>query len=199
MEGIVRVPEMTITEAYQATLLFLRDRHGLGWGITGGKYAGKSIVKFLIEHPEVQTILDYGCGSASLKEWVEERGITDRLWTLYDPGVPQYKQRPAGKFDLVITTDVLEHVEEIMLNNVLDHLHSLTGKFLYSEIACYFSGNAFEGGPYTGQDFHINMKAPDSWVKRLQHRDFTSIEYNPSILEGWKIRCLLLQERIHDE
>ena len=191
--------ERTITEAYQAALLFLRERHGLGWGVTGCKYAGDSIAKFLQEHPEVETILDYGCGSASLKEWVEEKGITDRNWTLYDPGVRKYKQNPVGKFDLVITTDVLEHVEEIMLNKVLDHLHKLTGKFLYSEIACYLTNQVFEGGPYTGQDLHINMKAPDSWVKRLQHRDFTSIKYKITLPEGWKVRCLLIQERIRDE
>ena len=193
------MPETTITEAYQATLLYLREIHGVGWGITGGKYAGDSVVELLQEHPEIQTILDYGCGSGSLQKWVEDKGITDRQWTLYDPGVPKYKQKPVGRFDLVITTDVLEHVEEITLNRVLDHLHKLTGKFLYSEIACYLSGNVFEGGPYTGQDFHINLKVPDMWVKRLQHRDFTSIEFHPHILEGWKIRCLLIQERINDE
>ena len=188
-----------ITSEYQETLLHLRDAHGLKWGVTGGKYAGDIIVKLLLEYPEIKTILDYGCGSGSLRDWVEEKGITDRKWTLYDPGVPIYKQEPVGKFDLVITTDVLEHVEEIMLNKVLAHLRKLTGRFLYNEIACYFCGHVFGGGPYTGQDLHINMKAPDSWVKRLQHRDFSAIEYTPSILEGWKVRCLLIQERINDE
>ena len=184
-----------ITEEYQEALLSFRRRYG-GWGITGGKYAGESIVNLLKEYPEIETILDYGCGTGTLKKYVEDAGITDKKWILYDPGVEKYKHKPTGKFDLVITTDVLEHVEEPMLNKVLENLRELTGRFLYNEIACYFSGQVFDCGPYAGIDLHINLKAPDSWVKRLQHRDFAAIEYTPSILEGWKVRCLLIQERI---
>ena len=195
----VGVGKPTIPPAYQAALVFSRENSKDKWGNTGGKYAGDSVLKLLQEHPEIQTILDYGCGEGTLKTWIEDKGITDKKWTLYDPGTPKFKKAPTGKFDLVITTDVLEHVEEIMLNKVVDHLHKLTGKFLYSEIACYLSGRTFAGGHYIGQDFHINLKVPDMWVKRLQHREFTSVEYVPSILEGWKVRCLFIQERIKDE
>jgi len=184
---------MTITSEYQEALLSLHDNYT--WGYTGGKYAGETIFNLLQEFPEVETILDYGCGDGSLKKWVEEKGITDKKWTLYDPGKPDHKDIPQGKFDLVITTDVLEHVEEIMLNKVLVNLRELTGRFLYSEIACYFCGITFGDGPYAGQDLHINMKAPDVWSKRLHHRDFSTEVYVPSILEGWKVRALIIQER----
>jgi len=71
----------------------------------------------------------------------------------------------------------------------------LTGRFLYNEIACYFGGVTFGDGPYAGQDLHINMKCPDVWMKRLNHRDFSNEAYVPSILEGWKVRALIIQER----
>ncbi len=93
------------------------------------------------------------------------------------------------------TTDVLEHVEEIMLNKVLNHLRELTGRFLYNEIACYYCGITFGDGPYAGQDLHINMKCPDVWSKRLQHRDFSDEVRLTSLLEGWKVRCLVIQAR----
>ena len=188
---------MTITTEYQDVLLGLRKQYD--WGYSGGKYAGETIVNLLNEFPEIKTILDYGCGNASLKEYVEDKGITDRKWTLYDPGVEEFKEHPTGKFDLVITTDVLEHVEEIMLNKVLANLRDLTGRFLYNEIACYFCGITFGDGPYKGQDFHINMKCPDVWVKRLNHRDFSIEAAKPSILDGWKVRALIIQERIDHE
>ena len=188
---------MTITAEYQEVLLRMRKTYI--WGTTGGKYAGDSIVKLLQEHPEIETILDYGCGEGSLKKWVEDSDIKDKKWTLYDPGFEEFKSPPKGKFDLVITTDVLEHVEEIMLNKVLDNLRELTGRFLYNEIACYYTGNNFTDGPFIGQDLHINMKAPDVWARRLQHREFTNIQYSPSILEGWKVRALIIQERNNNE
>lgn len=184
---------MTITEEYQEVLLGLHDNYK--WGYTGGKYAGETVYNLLKEFPEVKTILDYGCGDGSLKKWIEDKGITDKKWTLYDPGIPEFKEPPKGKFDLVITTDVLEHVEEIMLNKVLENLRNLTGMFLYSEIACYFMGTTFADGPYAGQDLHINVKAPDVWFKRLEHRDFSVEVKLPSILEGWKVRALIIQER----
>lgn len=186
-----------ITAEYQEALLALRKNYE--WGYTGGKYAGDTIVNMLKEFPEIETILDYGCGDGTLKTWVEDAGITDKKWTLYDPGIEEYKDPPKGKFDLVITTDVLEHVEEIMLNKVLDNLRALTGKFLYNEIACYFCGVVFGDGPYAGQDLHINLKAPDVWSKRLKHRDFTTEVYQPTILEGWKVRALIIQERKDNE
>jgi len=181
-----------MTLEYKEALLDIHRK--AEWGNTAGKYAGDSIVNLLNAYPEIQTILDYGCGEGSLKTHIEDAGITDKDWTLYDPGMDKFQNLPTGKFDLVITTDVLEHVEEIMLNSVLKHLQSMTGKFLYSEIACYFCGAKFPSGPYIGQDLHINLKAPDMWAQRLIHPDFDIIVSQPSLLEGWKVRYLMVQK-----
>jgi hypothetical protein len=187
---------MLITPEYQQALL---DIHATAqWGDTAGKYAGDSIVELLKDHPEIETILDYGCGEGTLREWVEDKGI-HKDWTLYDPGMWDFKNKPKGKFDLVITTDVLEHVEEIMLNNVIKHLRELTGRFLYNEIACYFCSVRFGSGPYIGQDLHINVKAPDQWGMRLIHPDFNVIKHHVSVIDDWKVRYLLIQERKNSE
>lgn len=191
---------MLITPEYQATLQRAHAYAGEGgWGTSGGKYAGASVVRLLKDQPEIETILDYGCGHGTLKNWVEDKGITDKKWTLYDPCLPRRSKRPVGKFDLVITTDVLEHVEETLLNNVLKDLRSFTGKFLYSEIACYFCGCIFIHGPHPGQDMHINLKAPDEWKKRLKHREMKFIESYSVVLEKVKVRYLSIQERIRDD
>ena len=182
-----------ITDAYKAELLNLHSKNK--WGVTAGKYAGETIVQLLKFYPEIGTILDYGCGEGTLKDFVEEAGITDKKWTMYDPGMAKFTDVPTDKYDLVITTDVLEHVEEIMLNKVLAHLRSLTGRFLFNEIACYNSNCIFSDGPYRGQDLHINLKAPDTWKVRLKHRDFEPINSTVSLLEEWKVRYLLIQER----
>ena len=186
-----------ITPEYKAELLALHTNYS--WGTTAGKYAGDSIVSLLKEHPEIRTILDYGCGSGTLEKSVIDRGVSDREWVLYDPCVVSFNKMPTGKFDLVITTDVLEHVEEVMLNKVFHHLRSLTGKFLYNEIACYLTNVHFASGPYRGKDLHISLKAPDAWKIRLRHEGFTTVKSKVSLLEGWKVRYLLIQERIENE
>ena len=182
-----------ITPEYKTELLALHSNYH--WGTTAGKYAGDSIVSLLKKRSEIRTILDYGCGDRTLKKFVTEHGIKDREWSFYDPGIERFSKLPTGKFDLVITTDVLEHVEEVMLGKVLHHLRSLTGKFLYNDIACYLTNVHFSSGPYKGQDLHINLKAPDAWHVRLKHKDFNKVESKVSLLEGWKVRYLLIQER----
>ena len=106
-----------ITNEYRETLLEMHS--STEWGTTGGVYSGDTVVEFLKACPDIRTILDYGCGEGSLKKWVEDAGITDKQWTLYDPGIVEFQDRPKGKFDLVITTDVLEHVEEGFLDCVI--------------------------------------------------------------------------------
>lgn len=179
---------MTVSKVYKESLLALHE--GTDWGSTGGKYAGESIVKLLTEYPEIKTILDYGCGEGTLREYVEEQGITDREWTLYDPGVRGFEAKPTGTFDLVVTTDVLEHVEGFMLDAVLDELVAYSNKFVYNEIACYLSGALFTSGPYAGRDLHITLLHPDEWHKILSKLGLEEVVSRSSIIDGTKLRFL---------
>ena len=175
----------------------LLDMHSsTEWGGTGGVYSGDTVVEFIKAYPEIKTILDYGCGEGSLKKWVEAAGITDKQWTLYDPGVAEFSERPTGRFDLVITTDVMEHIEESMLDAVIDDLNEFTGKYLFNEIACYLARAFFRDGPYKGKDLHINLKAPDAWMLRLRKPFMKGITSASCVHLGWKVRYLSIQERI---
>ena len=155
---------MTISSTYKSALQDMHKKYI--WGSTAGKYAGDSVAQLLREHPEIETILDYGCGEGTLKDHIEGLGF-NKKWTLYDPGMQKFQTKPTGKFDLVITTDVLEHVEDYMLDSVLSELCEYSNKFIYNEIACYLTNKLFKEGPYTGRDLYINLKAPDGWKERL--------------------------------
>ena len=182
-----------ITKEYRKELL---DIHAnTDWGVTGGVYCGDSVIEFIKAFP-VKTILDYGCGEGSLKKWVEDAGITDLEWTQYDPGMPEFQKRPEGTFDLVVTTDVLEHVEDDMLDAVIDDLYSFTGKYIYNAIACYLARATFADGPYKGQDLHLSLKAPDEWMLRLARPYMGVISSHACVHYGWKVRYLSTQERI---
>src|SRR5262245_41951494 len=87
----------------------LNETHGsTGWG-SGGKYHGRTVVDYAHEL-DARTVLDYGCGKNLLAPAIV--ALTSALEVHgFDPGVPGLDAMPAPA-DLVVATDVLEHVEE---------------------------------------------------------------------------------------
>jgi len=181
---------MTISKEYQDALVALRERDE--WGSTGGQYAGDLIGKLLSFRPDFVTILDYGSGEGSLQKYVEDHGITDRKWTPYDPGIAGIDVKPEGTFDLVITTDVLEHVEPEQQDAVITELCNYADTALFNEIACYATTTRFGSGPYKGQDMHINLKIPCFWKREIEAiakpLGLVRAHSNTVVLEGWKVR-----------
>ncbi len=181
---------MTISKAYKAELLDLHDKYE--WGDTGGRYAGDLIVRMLTKRQDLKTVLDYGCGEGSLQKYVEKHGITNRKWTLYDPGIAGIDVKPEGTFDLVVTTDVLEHVEPDQQDAVITELCNYADKAVFNEIACYATAHKFSSGPYKGQDLHINLKIPCLWKREIEAiakpLGFLRAHSTTVVLEGWKVR-----------
>ena len=186
---------MTISAGYKQELIKLHA--DTQWGTTAGVMSGPTVVHFLETHPEIKTILDYGCGEGTLKKFVEEKGI-ERDWTLYDPCMPGIDTKPAGKFDLVMTTDVLEHVEPHMIKSVLYELREMTSDYLVNDIACYLTRQQFTGGPYIGQDFHISLFAPDFWRVQLEALNMEVLGARSYILEEYKVRFFSVLRRVHE-
>jgi len=60
-------------------------------------------------------VLDYGCGMATLSKHADFPVFN------YDPAIKAYSGDPP-KCDLVVSTDVLEHIEPELLENVLLHI-----------------------------------------------------------------------------
>ena len=83
------------------------------YGISGKKH--KDVVQKLAESLNTRSIMDYGCGKATLGA-----KLPFPIWE-YDPAIPGKEgvPRPA---DLVVALNVVEHVEPEMLDNVLGDL-----------------------------------------------------------------------------
>jgi len=87
------------------------------YGISGQKYANQ--VHAIALSMQTQDILDYGCGKSTLAQ-----NLPYKI-KQYDPAIPKYSALPEPA-DVVVCTDVLEHVEPEMIDDVLEHIRSLT-------------------------------------------------------------------------
>lgn len=114
---------MLISERY---LSLNKDLHDQGsYGRKGDKWTAR--VKQLLDQFKPDTVLDYGCGQGALSRSL------DRHIAEYDPAIEGKNSLPAPA-DLVICTDVLEHIEPELLDNVLDHLKKVTHMALFAVI-----------------------------------------------------------------
>ena len=131
-----------------------------------GGCLGKHIpeIKELIKQYDCKTVLDYGCGKASAHH---KNKLTDDV-TLYDPYYEPYSKEPEGTFDLVICTDVMEHVPEDEVGKTLARLINLTDKVLFLAICTKPAIKTFSDGT----NVHLTVKPKEWWDEMLDtHKD----------------------------
>jgi uncharacterized Rossmann fold enzyme len=129
-------------------------RTNAAYGVGGAKHA--ETVLNLAEGIHARSVLDYGCGKGELGKALPF-GICE-----YDPAIPG-KQDPPRPADLVVCTDVLEHVEPAMLNDVLNDLRRCTLKVGYFVI---HTGPAQKTLP-DGRNTHLSQHPRAWWEQKL--------------------------------
>jgi len=124
------------------------------YGTSGAKYA--TAVWSTSKQIKAETILDYGAGKMELAKAVSGLPVVS-----YDPAVPEISTPPEPA-DLVVCTDVLEHIEPENLDEVLNDIQRLALK------ACLLgihTGPAVKHLP-DGRNAHL-IQQPDSWWLQL--------------------------------
>lgn len=130
------------------------------------------ILKQLIEHTNAKTVFDYGCGKGQQYQdmpiadsdgkiaanSIKEYWGVDKI-TLYDPAVESHNTLPKGKFDAVLSTDVLEHITVEDIPWVVAEQFSYAKKFVFANIACY---PALATLP-DGSNAHTTIRSPEWW------------------------------------
>jgi hypothetical protein len=117
------------------------------------------IVLNFAEKLKTRDILDYGAGKGTL-----QKGLPFPIQN-YDPCMPEYATRPVPA-NLVVCTDVLEHIESECLSAVLDDLCSLTKQVLYLNVA---TGPAKKFLP-DGRNAHLLQENANWWLTWLLPR-----------------------------
>ena len=91
-----------------------------GFGASGAKHADRVVA---IAHAlGIKKVLDYGCGRGTLRREVGKRLRVAE----YDPAVPGKDMPPGKRVDMLVCTDVLEHIEPEHVYDVLHHMRSLS-------------------------------------------------------------------------
>lgn len=150
-----------------------RNFHALrpDYGTSGSRYGAH--VAHLCNAFALKTVLDYGCGKGTLARGLQGVAITE-----YDPAVPGkhyvegvlWDREPAvpAKYDLVVCTDVLEHIEPEHLDATLRTLVGLTGKLCFLAVHC---GPAVKTLP-DGRNAHLIQMPPRWWIDKLWEAGF---------------------------
>ena len=140
-------------------------------------FAGASVlpqlskIKMFVVETGAKTLLDYGSGKGlqyrarnlklrngeiipSIQSFLGVDSIT-----CYDPGVAEFQTFPEGKFDGVISTDVLEHCPEPDLPWILEEMFGAARKFIFANIANYLAGKTLPNG----ENAHCTVRPSEWW------------------------------------
>jgi len=129
-------------------------------------------VGFLIECLEAETILDYGCGKGRLLKQLQQ-AFPEKTFYGYDPAIPEYETCPSAPVDLVVNTDVLEHIPEEDVGSVLQHISQRSDHVffnLHHEKAATILPS--------GENAHCTVKTP-RWYRRTIRKHFDTVQWYP--------------------
>lgn len=101
--------------------------------------------------------IDFGCGKGGLANQLG--GNLGFTCARYDPAIPGIDVLPEKTFDVVVNTDVLEHVPEAGLDGVLRDFRKLST----SAIVIPHLGKARRILP-NGENAHCTIKTPAEWM-----------------------------------
>lgn len=121
-------------------------------------------IKKVIEETNAKTLLDYGCdkGHQYIKAKIHDYWGVPMPY-LYDPGVDGLERKPDYKFDGVICTDVLEHVE-----NPEETIADILG---YATKFAFLTISVKPSPPHKrlpdGRPLHISVHPEQWWRERI--------------------------------
>ena len=112
-----------------------------------------------------ETLLDYGCGQGKLCEALREKYPGTHALYEYDPGIPGKDERPEPA-DLVVCTDVAEHVEPEHIDAFLDELQRLSKSKLFLNVATRPAKKELPDG----RNAHLTIEPFAWWQEKLAKR-----------------------------
>lgn len=146
--------------------LINRQMHEAPRGYGGGGYKHAEEVAAIVARLRLRTVLDYGCGEGTLKTRLAAIGCKATV-TEYDPAVAGKESLPAP-VDLVVCTDVLEHIEPEKLRAVVAHIKSLALRAAFVVVATRPSNKKLPDG----REPHLIIEPAEWWLPIFEKAGF---------------------------
>lgn len=150
---------MLITDQYKKLNEDLHETN-VHYGTCGHLYHEE--ITDLARNLQTQDILDYGCGKSTLAMHIPFK------IKQYDPAILKYSLPPEPA-DIVVCTDVLEHIEPDCLEDVLLHISALTKKLAYFVISTVEAKKILSDG----RNAHLIVEDARFWLNKLWAAGFT--------------------------
>ena len=153
----------------------------------------KEEIKTIAKHFKSKTALDYGSGGSDLNTEEISEGVSFRdyvgLKKIYQ-FEPARDLKKKGKFDMVLSFDVLEHIFIADLPWVINDIFSKANKCVLINVACYEAAALLPNG----ENAHVTLRHPLWWLGQIEcistlHKNvawglFTSQDYNEPKFHG---------------
>lgn len=162
---MIRHLSEVISPDHKAEQMILHARPG-GFGGKGRRYI--ETVLAIMRQVGAYSVLDYGCGQGSLACELRLRGVECRE---FDPGVVGKDAMPMFA-DLVVCSDVLEHVEPDKLRNVIAHLQALARKAIFVVIALDETAKTLTDG----RNAHLIIRHAEWWAAKFDEHHMIPVD-----------------------
>lgn len=156
------------SEAYRQELLALHSNP-----IFGNLKSIPDKVKTLLSEYNINSILDFGCGKGLFVESMKKEFPFITSYG-FDPSHKLYNQIPNHNVDMIVSFDVLEHIEPENLNNVLGLLHLKCNKVMHHLIACHPAKRFLSDG----RNAHLIIEEPNWWRNKFNYQGWKIIDEN---------------------
>ena len=125
-------------------------------------------ISLFINYLKPKNILDYGCGNGVLLKLLKHKYTKINI-DGYDPAIKEFSVIPKNHYDMIINTDVLEHIPKSDIGYVVNHIKSLSNNVFF----CLHHGKAWTILP-NGENAHITIE-PKEWYHNLMRNYFDII------------------------
>lgn len=126
-------------------------------------------LKVFINEYDPKTILDFGCGKGNLVKTLAEL-YPSIVVSGYDPANPDF-DHPFSEIDMIVSTDVLEHVEYENIDSVIEMFYT-KALYQYHLISCAPAKLILPDG----RNAHLIQESPEWWKDRFTGAGFSIIK-----------------------
>ena len=143
--------------------------------------SAKKVIAYLMDAVKIESVIDFGCGSGAwlkaakdlnpeMKVLGLDNSNVDRSEFLEKEEFKEYDLSKGAflsseKYDLAISIEVAEHIEEKYAEEFIDSICSASDMILFSAAI-----------KYQGGDHHVNEQFPSYWINEFDKRGYGYVD-----------------------